>query len=253
MTDDADDPDSERDDDIIVAPGAIADRAEIVTNAFPPHLLKKFEIASYRNAATILRGSFPSHFIEILKILDAFAITVETIRRPGGSKGPVARYVDGLFDASWRETRIAADLKVSLHPAKGKNGKISEYVRAGYLDGHRIDFLKGRVAVDLEWNSKDQTYDRDLYAFSAFYDAGAIDVGVIITRGVSMNTDFFRSLGPVLKKDGTEGTEQTYKKFGASTTWMGKLLYRLEAGRNGGCPILAVGITPACVTDWQGS
>jgi len=32
-------------------------------------------------------------------------------------------------------------------------------------------------------------------------------------------------------------------KYGASTTQMGKLLPRLEAGRNGGCPILVFGIT----------
>ena len=125
----------------------------------------------------------------------------------------------------------------------------SSYTREGFLDGHRIDFVKGRVALDLEWNSKDQTYDRDLYAFSAFYDAGAIDVAVIITRGSSLDNAFFRSLGKVLEKDGTEGKGQVYKKYGASTTWMGKLLYRLDAGRNGGCPVLAIGITPACVRD----
>jgi hypothetical protein len=39
-------------------------------------------------------------------------------------------------------------------------------------------------------------------------------------------------------------------KYGASTTWMGKLLYRMKAGRNGGCPVLVVGITPKCVSDW---
>ena len=60
-----------------------------------------------------------------------------------------------------------------------------------------------------------------------------------------------RTLGKVLTKSGQEGTEDVYKKFGASTTFMGKLLYRLEAGRNGGCPILALGITPSCVSDYQ--
>ena len=85
------------------------------------------------------------------------------------------------------------------------------------------------------------------YAFSAFYDAGAIDVGVILTRGTSLDNEFFQSLGKVLNKDGTEGSEYVYKKFGASTTWMGKLLYRLDAGRNGGCPVLAIGIKPECI------
>ena len=31
-------------------------------------------------------------------------------------------------------------------------------------------------------------------------------------------------------------------KYGASTTWMGKLKYRLDSRRQGGCPILAIGI-----------
>ena len=107
--------------------------------------------------------------------------------------------------------------------------------------------MSGKVALDLEWNSKNQTYDRDLYAFSAFHGAGAIDVGVLLTRGSSLDTDFFRSLGRVLDKDGKEGTEMVDKEFGASSTWMGELLYRLDAGRNGGCPVLALGIKPECV------
>ena len=168
---------------------------------------------------------------------------------PGGSKGPIASYVDTLFDTDWVETRISADLNVKLIHAKQRDKILSQYTREGFLDGHRIDFVKGKVALDLEWNSKDQTYDRDLYAFSAFYEAGAIDLGIILTRGSSLNTKFFRSLGKVLSKNGQEGSEEVYKKFGASTTWMGKLLYRLDAGRNGGCPVLAVGITPQCITN----
>lgn len=67
----------------------------------------------------------------------------------------------------------------------------------------------------------------------------------------------FRKLGPALKKDGSieyksSGVQRmTHEKYGASTTWMGKLLYRLNAGRNGGCPVLAVGITPHCIEDWS--
>ena len=31
---------------------------------------------------------------------------------------------------------------------------------------------------------------------------------------------------------------------------MGKLLYRLESRRNGGCPILAIGIGKECIEDY---
>lgn len=239
---------SDRSDDI--STGKAADNFGLVEALFPDELRQKFEIYSYRNAASILASSFPDHFANLIEALSNFTISTTMIRTPGGSKGPIAKYVDTLFQEQdgWRETRISADLHVKLLDAKKVEWVIEEYIRAGFLDGHRIDFLNGRVALDLEWNSKDQTYDRDLYAFSAFYDAGAIDVGILITRGSSLDNSFFRSLGNVLNKDGSEGTAEVYRKYGASTTWMGKLLYRLDAGRNGGCPVLAIGITPNCVS-----
>ncbi len=245
------DSEQEFDDCSDTSTGKIADHKSVVENVFPKEICKKFEIFSYRNAATLLASGFPKQFETILKSLVDFQISQTMIRLPGGNKGPIAKYVDTLFleENGWEETRILADLHVKLMHAKQKSKILSEYVRTGFLDGHRIDFLNGKVAVDLEWNSKDQTYDRDLYAFSAFYDAGAIDVGVILTRGSSIDNQYLRKLGKVLKKDGvTEGPEFVYSKMGASTTWMGKLLYRLDAGRNGGCPVLAIGITPNCIT-----
>ncbi|MGR3710114.1 MAG: BglII/BstYI family type II restriction endonuclease [Alterinioella nitratireducens] len=232
-----------------VSGGKVADPSNVVAAVFAEDLTSKFEIFSYRNAASILKVGFPEHFRELEALLRRFKISKTMIRSPGGSKSEIAKYVDTLFGEEWAETRISADLHVKLLHAKKSDRILSHYTRVGYLDGHRIDFVKGKVAVDLEWNSKDQTYDRDLYAFSAFYEAGAIDLGIILTRGSSLDGRFFRSLGKVLRKDGTEGDEDVYRKYGASTTWMGKLLYRLDAGRNGGCPVLAIGITPGCITD----
>lgn len=232
-----------------ISGGLVADDPVALERTVPLDVLEKYEVFSYRNAAGILKASFPEQFEQIVEALRAFEITKTMIRSPGGSKSQIASYVDTLFDNNWNETRISADLHVKLIHAKKKELILSEYTREGFLDGHRIDFVKGKVALDFEWNSKDQTYDRDLYAFSAFYEAGAIDVGIILTRGSSLDNAFFRGLGKVLKKDGNHGAEDVYKKYGASTTWMGKLLYRLDAGRNGGCPVLAIGITPHCVTD----
>ena len=75
-----------------------------------------------------------------------------------------------------------------------------------------------------------------------YFDCGLIDVGVIVTRAGELN-EIFREIrddhGQILMK-----------KYGASTTWMGKLTYRLDSRRNGGCPILAVGIRKECVEDY---
>ena len=114
----------------------------------------------------------------------------------------------------------------------------------GFIDGHKIDFVKNRVAFDMEWNSKDQTFDRDLYAVRAFYDCGIVDAGVLLTRS--------KELGPLFAEIGNRVEIKDFKsKYGASTTWMGKLRYRLDAGRNGGCPVLAIGIRPSVVEDFD--
>ncbi len=138
----------------------------------------------------------------------------------------------------WREIRISGDLSVKMYPRGKSKGRFSsvpfdEKVIEGYIDGHNIDFIKKKVAFDLEWNSKDQTFDRDLLAMRTYFDCGLIEVGIIITRSEELN-DIFSELG-------------IRSKYGASTTWMGKLDYRLKSRRNGGCPILAIGIKKPCV------
>ncbi len=130
------------------------------------------------------------------------------------------------------------------------NGKVKKVKRSestprmieNFIDGHKIDYVKGRVAFDLEWNSKDQTFDRDLYALRTFHECGLISAGVMVTRSEKLNPVF--DVVPQLNKAGEEIGKTVKAKYGASTTWMGKLLYRLNAGRHGGCPVVVIGITP---------
>jgi hypothetical protein len=253
--------------DIAERPSVGADSEESVRAILPEAILKKFRVASYRKAAAILHHGLTSEFSEVLEALARFEITTNMIRKPGGNESDIPRVVSGLLRHSgWRETIISGDLKITRKWREpvgiDKKGKpINEtrslsYVREKYLDGHKIDYVKNRLAFDFEWNSKDQTFDRDLYAFAAFAEAGAIDAAVIVTRDTSLN-DVFRELGQALDKDGNpafrpDGTPVPLKpKYGASTTWWGKLIYRLNAGRNGGCPVLALGITPECISDLE--
>ena len=147
------------------------------------------------------------------------------------------------------DIRISGDLIVKKYPRQTaqRRGRFANEpyeieTIEGYIDGHNIDFLKNRVAFDLEWNSKDQTFDRDLLAMRTYFDCGLIDVGVIVTRAEALN-DIFKG-----EKD--DSGQPLIKKYGASTTWMGKLRYRLDSRRNGGCPILAVGIGKECVEEY---
>lgn len=213
-------------------------------------LLSRFEFHNYGHALEILHDAFPEEWEELQDCLRNISISIADIKKAGGNKSPIPKKFDDLlYPCGWREIRISGDLTVKKYPRKSKhhmgsfakNPKEEETIR-GYIDGHNIDFLKNRVAFDLEWNSKDQTFDRDLLAMRTYFDCDLIDVGVIVTRSEELN-EIFRSL---TDKNG----KPLIKKYGASTTWMGKLIYRLDSRRGGGCPILAVGIRKGCIQDY---
>lgn len=248
--------------EVALRPSDVADFSALVDACVPADIREKYEVHSYRNAAVILSKSRRAEFLEIMDVLRGFSLTTTVIRTAGGNKSEVAKWFgEQLVPLGWHETIVEGDLLVRKMWREGtgrkRTLKSEGYTREKFLAGHKIDFVKGRVALDLEWNSKDQTFDRDLYAFAAFAQCGVVDAGVLITRGKSLN-DVIRGVGPALKKDGSVEMKPsgeprpTKDKYGASTTWMGKLLYRLNAGRNGGCPVLVVGITPKCVSDWSG-
>jgi hypothetical protein len=257
-----------------------------VDTFIPEDIQELYEIRNYRNAAQILATGCPEEFQEIIEALREFRMTLDDIRLPGGNESPIPKRIKGLLlPKGWMETRIKGDLVITkvagtIKSGKGKSrkktteegeeseseileeieelkkkGRVEQITRANFLDGHKVDYVKKRVALDVEWNSKDQTFDRDLYAFRAFYECDLIDAAVLITRSSLLNK-VFEKLGQRLNSDGTpmvnkKGEPLLIKtKYGASTTWMGKLTYRLDAGRHGGCPVLVVGIKPNLITDW---
>ena len=253
-------------DEVAGEPGDMGDSPSIIASKIPQDIRERYEIYSYRNAAVILAETRQTEFAELLEALRQFRLTKRMIRTAGGNESEIPKIFSTILrPKQWHETIVQADLLVrrSWHEQTGMNDgrpvfekRSNEVRRERYLDGHKIDYVKERVAFDLEWNSKDQTFDRDLYAFSAFFQCGVIDAGILVTRSARLNP-VFRQLGQALKSDGvtpdvtSKGKPRlTREKYGASTTWMGKLLYRLNAGRNGGCPVLAVGITPECIEDW---
>lgn len=214
----------------------------------PQKLRERFEFLDYGHALDILLNAYKDEWSDIVGCLEQFSISLEDIQTAGGNKSPIpAKFDDYLFPRGWTETKITADLLVkkmdrekrTAAGEKFKADREENIVVEGFIDGHNVDFIKGKVAFDLEWNSKDQTFDRDLLAMRNYYEARIIEVGIIITRAENLN-DVFSTLGKDIKS-----------KYGASTTWMGKLKPRLDARRNGGCPVLAIGITKECVRDYE--
>ena len=207
-----------------------------------PELLNKYEFRNYGHALEILSEVFPKEWKEIQECLAKFVITEDDLLVAGGNESQIPKKFDDiLYPYGWKEIKISGDLEVKLYQRLNKKSKsfattpFDSKMIKGYIDGHNIDFVKGKVAFDLEWNSKDQTFDRDLLAMRTYFECGIIDVGIIVTRSTEL-VDIFKKL-------------DINKKYGPRTTHMDKLIYRLDSRRNGGCPILAIGIRKAVVEE----
>ena len=228
---------------------AVFDDPKLVEHQIGWRLKGRYSVTSYRSAAAVLAQRAPRELASIMEVLEGFTISRTEIRSPGGNRmSATTRFADLASSQGFhQEVRIEADLLVKLKEGKGDRApEIDRILREDYIHNHLVDFWRGRVAFDYEWNSKDQTYDRDLYAFRSFFEAGVIDVGVIVTRELSQ--DFFASLGKCLDKQGNETPSTVAAKFGASTTGTHKLISRIAAGRSGGCPVLVFGILPGNIT-----
>lgn len=217
--------------------------------AFSLETLRRYEFREVRNAATILLATNPDLSAELESVLADFSLRTSDLVNAGGSESKLAKRVNGAFRAlGWREARVDTDIELKLRiypyaPAGEKSATVTSTQVSN--EGYKVDNFKNRVAMDLEWNAKDGNLDRDIGAYRALYDAGLIDVAVIVTR---TQADL-RELGTRLRVEAGMPFEEAKKVLATSTTTnLDKLLPRLTRGDGGGCPILAIAI---CAETWD--
>ena len=236
---------------------------------------KGFEIRFLSHAKSIIAGEFPNALIELGSALNATQLPITEIIGSGGG-----------------ETKFTQRLRRSL-TAMGWRKHIFEIRKT--IDGvprestsHEVDHVKaydgiGVVALEIEWNNKDPFFDRDLENFKRLHAEGAISVGVLITRGASLqdalwkavyrftrdrkinNFDDLASNGyvptPKQRANVLKRVERLKEpmsfadawtdnfvsnKFGQATTHWAKLLSRVERGVGNPCPLLLIGL-PASI------
>jgi hypothetical protein len=189
-----------------------------------------------RYADVILERSFPLRLADLCAALAAFDAHLDELRAGGGSRTPfVTRFDESLERRGWGKRRIEI--------AKTIDGQLVSQVR-----GHEIDmFASGSdraaypgVAVEMEWNNKDPFFDRDLLNFMALHREGVVAVGVVVTRGPTLQ----RMVKPLFVADGSA-------KYGESTTHWNKLVPRVDLGGGGECPLLLIGIEPESIRDFD--
>jgi hypothetical protein len=186
------------------------------THLIPAVFHQRYEVVEWRNATGVLSTACTQEWSDIQSVLLSFRPTVAEFDAPGGSISDMAVALAGAFRAiGWRNKKFTTRIRIDERDVE--------------IPTHDIDCVKGRVALEVQWNNKDPFFDRDLSNLRILFDLQAIDVGVIITRSDDLK-QLYRTRG---------------KSYTATTTWLSKLRPRVEAGVAGGCPILVFAIRPA--------
>ncbi len=233
---------------------------------------KGFQIAFFSHAEAILRTDFPEVLTEVATVLRKLSISVEDLVRGGGGESKMTQSLRRSFrELGWGKHKF--EIKKLI------DGKERESI------SHQVDHVRklpgGQIALEIEWNNKDPFFDRDLENFKRLHGEGAISVGIILTRGQSLqeriksyilafatkkNVSSYKDLEPY----GVDPTRRQQRivnqriqsgatfqaawadafcadKYGQATTHWRKLEDRISRGVGNPCPLLLIGIRESVV------
>lgn len=232
-----------------------------------------FQVEIQSHAEAILSVDFPEAVTELEEVVSGLSIPIEEIVGSGGGEAlGTQRLRNGLANIGWKKLNFVVEKRI--------NGIAREAI------SHEIDHVKtfkaGVIACEIEWNNKDPFYDRDLENFKRLHADGAISVGVIITRGTTMQDkmkemvhrfavekrlnshDAVEAFGLARTARQKKEVERRVKsgssyeeawaahfvsdKYGAATTHWSKLEDRVRRGVGNPCPLVLIGLPASIVT-----
>ena len=230
-----------------------------------------FDVETTNHASAILSRDFPDGLAEFCDTLLGFDIKCTEMLQGGGNECPHTKRLGDMLEArQWNKRNVEVTKTVDGVPKSSMTHKID----------HVRNFEHGTLALEIEWNNKDPFFDRDMENFQRLHADGAISVGIIVTRGRSLQSqvrqiivdcaranglnsgDDFRRLNikaPTANqeaairrrmRDGdfaTAAAPTLSAKYGESTTHWNKLMERLARGVGNPCPLLLVGLPASCV------
>lgn len=232
---------------------------------------KKYQIESHCHAKAILVKDFPEALRELEAALLDFRIPIsEIIGSGGGEAGGTQRLRRALTNVGWIKSKF--EIKKTINDVEKES--ISHEI--DHVRKYVSNTSEYNIALEIEWNNKDPFFDRDLENFKRLHAEGAISVGVIITRGSSLQDSMkklvheFVESKHIMSFDDLDAydvrptrrqrnevekrvargksfqdawTEHFVSdKFGAATTHWRKLQDRVDRGVGNPCPLLLIGL-----------
>lgn len=212
------------------------DLSESYVQFVPEQILRRYDWSETRNAAGILYATNREQFEQVMEVLDGFRLDeVRDIVQAGGNESAGPILLNTAFrERGWREgdynQTLTSRLRLMPYAAAGETEPLEEETVVS-SPSYLVDNLRGRVALDVEWHAKDGNLDRDFAAYRALYEAGIIDVAVMVTTKREDLRAWALRLDPASTKWAT-----------STTTNLTKAVPRLTRGDGGGCPILVAAI-----------
>ncbi|WP_370086889.1 BglII/BstYI family type II restriction endonuclease [Ekhidna sp.] len=229
--------------------------------------VKGYEIYFTRFSDSILSDHFKEATDDLKYVLDGFHISENQIVEGGGGLSSITQNLrDRLYEKGWNKINIKSEQRVRDRVLSSESHEIDHYK----------EFEKGNIGLEIEWNNKDPFFDRDLENFRKLHQLGELTLGIIITRGETLQKEllnvfhrFLISLRPekieeisehislsvkdqaIIKNMLTDTDVNTYmaiarkiytSKFGSTTTHMDKLHLRINRGVGNPCPLIMIGI-----------
>jgi len=159
---------------------------------------KGFEIQFESHATAILEMDFPSALGEIEAAMAGFGIPIsEIIGSGGGETKGTQRLRHALNRQGWHKVNF--EIKKLIRLSEYGSGTEPIHIERESTT-HEVDHVKAYegdfqgnklIALEIEWNNKDPFYDRDLENFKRLHAEGAISLGIIITRGASLQAQIW--------------------------------------------------------------
>lgn len=240
-----------------------------------------YEIEFVSHASAILEIDFPDAVAELEQVILNQSVPIEEIIGSGGgeTKG-TQRLRNGLTARSWLKETFTIKKTINDEPRESISHKV-DHVRVF----ERPAGMRYRIALEIEWNNKDPFFDRDLENFKRLHSEGGISLGVMITRGTSLQDNLLSLVRRWVEENQIDnferlselGIEQTARqkrevlrrvqrarnpipfrdawaahfvsdKFGAATTHWRKLDDRIKRGVGNPCPLVLIGLPASIVT-----
>jgi len=112
------------------------------------------------------------------------------IIRGGGGKTPQATHFGRVFqEEGWAEEIVTLQTEASF--SSGAPNQIN--TGTTHKIDHRICNANNQMcALEFEWNNKDTFFDRDLSIFTFLHSAHIINLGIVITRGSTLDSNLRR-------------------------------------------------------------